>query len=318
MTNPDNQKKSYFRENWSLFLSLFIFILGILFGFMDDFRQHIGIDNWLTLHKVDSRLFFLIGLVVPLFDRLLHLTIKQTESNKSQDNTNVLLVSHIEKTEALSTLIKDLAPIGIFKKITTPSIWEFEEKIWGWNPNWSLENKANDTCIKEGLKRVHLKRIIDTSLQEINYVFLEDYKLLDENGNDKGMQFSVASFLEYLTQIAGTINYRNKVKSKYRIWVIPSRLWMKHGELHQKIKRYRDFIVIKGMKEGKEVALMFMNFHWCCNAIGHQYFLEITDTTEVVTNFSSFMADIQHLLEEFGVRAKQISFDTENKKYVLN
>lgn len=311
MNESELHKKSFFKEWWSFLVSIIILAICFLISFIDAFRQSIGIHEWLSANKIDSRLFFLFGLVLPVIERLLILAIKQNETNRK-------LKQHIEKTDEVHTLIKNLSPIGIFKEITNPVIWEFEEKIWGWNPNWSLENKGDDHRIKDGLKKIHLNRITNPSLTEVNYFFLEGYQLFDENGSDKGMQFSKDDFLRYLTDIANQKKYRSQIESKYKIWVIPKNFWIKNGSLHIKIKRYRDFIVIKGMKNGKEVALLFMNFHWCCNAIGHKYFLEITDTTEVVTNFSSFLKDIETSLKAVDISHKVIKYNKTTKTYVCN
>lgn len=311
MNESELHKKSFMKKLWSFLVSIIISAICFSISFIDTFRQLIGIDTFLNTHKIDSRLIFLLGLVLPVIERLWILTTEQNETNRK-------LKQQIEKTDEVHTLIKDLSPIGIFKEITNPIIWEFEDKIWGWNPNWSLENKAEDRHIKDGLKKIHLNRITNSFLTEVNYFFLEGYQLLDENGNDKGMQFSKDDFLRYLTDIAKEKKYRDDIKTKYKIWVIPENFWKKGGLLHKKIKRYRDFIVIKGIKNDKEVALLFMNFHWCCNAIGHKYFLEITDTTEVVTNFSSFLKDIVASLETNQISHKAIEYSKTSQKYVCN
>lgn len=295
-----------FLKDWGLFvLSSTVAVICLFLGLIDSFRE------WLHVPNIDSRLFFVATLALPLLERTIKISIELVKSNSLSTPYYVKISQDIDSIKAA------ISPIGVFKKITDTTIWKFEDEIWGWNPNWALELKTTDRKLKNGLNKIHLERIEDTNIKKINYIFLDGYKIKDKDGNDIDMDFSIDKFCEYLTQIANKKQYRNKINQKYHIWIIPENEWKKGGSLHQLIKTYRDFIVITGSKEGQLAATFFMNYHWCCDVIGHKYFFELLYHADLVTIFHQFVKDVCQQLNSKSILERKISYDTTTKKYKL-
>lgn len=284
----------------SIPIGLINFILGIL-----------QVTNlWGINLYIDASIFFVYSIGLPVFIELL---VYKLDHKETLAETKDL----IDETKNLSNFFKDLKPVGYFKEISDSNMLDLEGEIDGWNPNWALEIRTGNQDLKEGLERIHLSRLLNKKIHKINYMFLDKYKIIDQHGNDRDMGFSVDDFLNYLNSIAKEEDYRNLVEKKYRIWQIPYDHWKKNGSLHLDIKRYRDFLVIKGIKNRNQAAILFMNYHWNCNATGHKYYLEIHGQTELVEGFANFISDLKIKCESKGIKPKKIVFNKVQNQYEL-
>ena len=287
-------------------ISITVFVICLIIGTID---VHFGDSVEKVLgYDLDSVFFFYASIILPLIPPTVFIALDFKKFNESSEPRFVRIQQDIETIKSLNS------PLGTFKKISDTNIWKFEEEIWGWNPNWSLENKSTDKNFKNGLNKIHKDRILDSNITSINYIFLEGYKILEENGDKIDMDFSVDKFCEYLNKIADK-KFAKAIKQKYNIWIIPEKDWKKGGDLHQLIKTYRDFIVITGSKEGNLAATFFMNYHWCFNVIGHKYFFELQYHADLVIIFDRFIKDVCGKLKEKGITEKKVIF--QNGKFKL-
>ncbi len=299
------------KKTWYIIRLLVSLILGTIIGSLHFFgavKKDLGIGE-------ESPVLLIIGAAFPILWTCVEIRLGLLTNNEE-------LKTGQNKLNSLGEITKEIAEssisLGLFKKIESPRVWEFEAQIWGWNPNWSLELQSDaNTHIADSLKTVHLNRLTNPKTQEINYIFLEGYELRDENGHNKDMQYGYENFLQYLSEIAPEKDLREKAEKKYKVWKIPYSEWSKNGQYHERIKTYRDFIVIKGIKDHNEAAILFFNFPWCLNGRGHEYLLELSKKNSMVENIGSFLKKLTNDLEKTPNRHKKVKYNNTIKKYEL-
>lgn len=219
--------------------------------------------------------------------------------------------------------IKETYPtqhVGVVKKITASNIWDFQGKVIGWNPNWSIEINSTHELHGE-LLDIHLKRLKSKDVQTIQYIFVDGYAINKSNSE----KFGWNNFLQFLTQLnswaikKGHKNGITRDIKKYKILVIPKDRWSDEAsEIGKEVNYYKNFIFIGGIREkGKSSLILFINKKGFLIEGKHEYYIEIFNDNQIYSSLTSsfdYVGDLAYQLKEYYTT---VEYNSTTKKFSL-
>ena len=328
---------------WKQIIFIYIpFILEVVAHFVGHYLIALLKPLYSELSIEYASIAFHIVMWVLLFYGIVHIAIEFLHSYgnavNEQSNTVRSLIDTVHKLNLYFVKVRQMqdalvqlnakSPIGLVKKIEEPDIWEFTNKIFGWNPNWSIELSDTNHSTKK-LREIHKERIASNLVTKIEYIFFEDYKIDDASQECFGSQ----DFLEFLNTLKDEycqnddcINNTsfNKMKtgiSKYEIWVIPKAVYTApQHPCFNYLNKYINFIFLYGHRENaSNNMLIFVNAKGFVVNGCHNYYIEIFHGNQIYSDFTNHFNNTTRELRKptSGISPKKVVFSDSSRKFEL-
>lgn len=224
---------------------------------------------------------------------------------------------YIEQNKKVREKLDELdasSEIGIIKEVQEPTIWEFSNKVIGWNPNWSIE-LSNTHPNSKKLREIHAQRIEANIVTEIEYIFFEDYKIDNHNFECFGLDFFLQALKkiddEYQQSHARNKNTIRKNVSKYKIWIVPKNIHTdKSLPYYDDLKTFKNFVFICGHKPTTDNnMIIFINKKGFIVSNHHKYFIEIFGNNEIYSDLNRHFTHVTQILTTYNFPSKKIVYD---------
>ncbi len=224
---------------------------------------------------------------------------------------------YIEQNKRVREKLEELdisSEIGVIKEVQEPTIWEFSNKVIGWNPNWSIELSTNHPNSKK-LREIHTSRIEANIVKEIEYIFFENYKIDNNNYECFGIDYFLKALKkideEYQLTHAHNKNTIRKGVSKYKIWIVPESIHTnKQLPYYDELKTFKNFIFICGHKPTTDNnMIIFINKKGFVVSNYHKYFIEIFGDNQIYSDLNGHFTHVTQLLSQNNFPSKKIEYD---------
>lgn len=207
--------------------------------------------------------------------------------------------------------------LGLLKEANEPTLWELDNYIIGWNPNWSIE-LSNLNKLGDRLREIQIARLKSSSIKTIEYIFLEGYEIENKNGRFGSESF--LRFLERINEIASETDPKGITEyiGKYRIWKIPNKDWKDvKTPLSILIERFKNYIFIGGAKpkEDRNSMVFFINKPGFYVTDFHKYYIEVFDQNEIYDSLMQHFENIKKELENVRMKSCGVMYDTTKKEF---
>lgn len=275
----------------------------------ESFKEHATLKV-----AIDFALF--LGVLVPFAD-ILHKIYSIYKKNIEIYNQSIK--PHTDFVYGAMKQLTETEKCGTLKKINSPRVWDFTGALVGWNPNWYIEHLK--TTIGRNLRQTHLKRLVENDVDEITYIFLEDYILDNDSLNQE--KFGSKYFIKFLNLLVKE-NYSQKTDiidgvKKYNIYRIPKAVWDDNtSEIGKIIGLYKHLLFIGGQKDHSRSLVLFINIKGFLVNDCYEYYLESFNNNKVTEElFNFFDAFTDKLIVSGLVKEEKVSYDNSNKTFEI-